>query len=497
MPPGVTLGAVALALTATLTGPAAHAPVVPTTDGLVRGVTTGGQERFLGIPYAAPPVGSLRWQPPRSPARWQGVRDADELGSPCAQNQGFFDPPSASEDCLYLNVLTPKVARDAPVMVWLHGGSLVNGSGGAYDPTKLVRDGVVVVTVNYRLGALGFLAHPAFSNGGPTGDYGLMDQQLALRWVSRNIGHFGGNPHNVTIFGESAGGLSVLSHLASPLSRGLFDRAIVQSGAYELTQKTQSAAEAQGEAFATAAGCPDQSAACLRDLPVETVLAHQSDGYTPNLDGRTLTRSIGDALVTGQFARVPVVNGTNRDEWRLFVAADELRGRPVTAENYVPMIGSLLGVPPQAANAIAAEYPLTAYAAPPLALGAVGTDAIFACPGLTVSRAAAKYVPTYAYEFNDENAPALLPPVSFPQGAAHAAELPYLFDLGAPAGLSPSQEKLASAMRRSWTSFADHATPLWPRFTDGRQLTQSLVPPHPQPETDFAAAHHCSFWAAL
>ena len=506
MSPGTTVRGLGAALVAMATmfatpagaSPATHAPVVATTGGLVRGVTADGNDQFLGIPYAAPPVGALRWRPPQPAAPWPGVRDASEFASACAQPPDPLSQPSVSEDCLYLNVYTPSAspARHRPVMVWIHGGGLTNGSSDLYDPTELVHDGVVVVTINYRLGALGFLAHPALAGapGGPAGNYGLMDQQAALKWVTRNITRFGGDSRNVTIFGESAGGLSVLSHLVSPTARGLFDRAIVQSGAYALELPSLAEAEASGQAFAAAAGCADQSAACLRNLPVATLLANQGS-YVPNVDGRVLTRSIGPALTAGQFARVPVVNGTTHDEWRLFVAIGELQGFPVTAENYVAMIASTLGVPAEVAAAIAAQYPLSAYPSPAVALGAVGTDAVFACPALTVDDAVSRFVPTFAYEFNDENAPSLLPPVSFPTGAAHAAELQYLFRLPVGGALSPEQERLADAMRRGWTTFAASGRPSgWVRYDTRTQRMMSLVPPRPVVETGFAADHKCAFW---
>lgn len=495
-------------MAAMLTGTAAASPglVVATTNGLVRGVATETTHQFLGIPYAAPPVGELRWQPPQRAERWSGVRDASQFGSACAQPPALLNQASTAEDCLYLNVYAPaRRANHNPVMVWFHGGGLTAGSGDLYDPTDLVRDGVVVVTINYRLGALGFLAHPALADspGGPSGNYGLMDQQAALRWVSRNIAGFGGNPGNVTIFGESAGGLSVLSQLVSPGARGLVDRAVVMSGAYALTQPSLADAETAGQTFAAAAGCADQSATCLRGLPVTTLLASQSDGYVPNLDGRVLHRSVGTALDTGQFSRVPIVNGTTLDEWRLFVAASELAGFPVTAGNYVATIAGTLGVPAEVAAAIAEEYPLSAYPSPAVAMGAVGTDAIFACPALTVNNRASRYVPTFGYEFGDRNAPPLLPPTSFPQGAAHGYELKYLFELPVGDPLSPQQEQLADSMRGYWTGFAARGVPRtpgapsWPRFTTATQELLSLVPPRPQVETDFAAVHHCGFWSQL
>src|SRR5947208_9316334 len=242
-------------------------PVVVTTGGAVRGRVVGGVAEFLGIPYAAPPVGPLRWRPPQPASRWTGVRDARSFGPHCAQPPSPFGGGTGSEDCLYLNVFagTPAghVRDPRPVMLWIHGGALTTGESDDYDPSPLVRDGVVVVSINYRLGLFGFLAHPALVSGpgGPSGNYGLMDQQAALRWVQRNIRGFGGDPGDVTVFGESAGGLSTLSQLASPGARGLFQQAIVESGTYQLTQQSLAAAEAAGQAFAAKAGCASTASA--------------------------------------------------------------------------------------------------------------------------------------------------------------------------------------------------------------------------------------------
>ncbi|HEX3194103.1 MAG TPA: carboxylesterase family protein [Streptosporangiaceae bacterium] len=485
--------------------------VVATAGGAVRGQAAAAGKEFLGIPYAAPPVGVLRWQPPRPAAPWHGTRAATAYGPHCPQPSGSFGRASTTEDCLYLNVFTPagSKAQNLPVMVWVHGGSLRTGESDDYNPAGLVRDGVVVVTINYRLGALGFLADSALAShpGGPAGNYGLMDQQAALRWVQHNIRGFGGDPGDVTLFGESAGGLSTLAQLVSPGARGLFQRAIVESGTYQLTQQPLAAAESAGQAFSDKAGCasttaPASTAACLRRLPVSAILADEDPtGYTPDVDGAVLTQPVKTALARGQFNRVPVIIGTNHDEYRLFVAGIQLLGGRVTAANYQTMIASTLGVSPGIADAIAAQYPLSRYPSPPVALGAVGTDAIFACHALTAEQSLARHVPTYAYEFNDENAPELfLPPAGFPYGAAHASELPYLFGQTAiphPAGFSAAQLQLAANMKRDWTNLAKTGIPAagWPKFTATSQRMLSLVPPAPQVETDFAAQHHCAFWA--
>ena len=488
-----------------------RAPVAGTADGAVRGLADGAVDEFLGIPYAAPPVGALRWQPPQPAANWSGVRDATRFAAHCPQSAGSFGQASTSENCLFLNVYTPggrPAGARHPVMVWIHGGALVNGESNDYDPARLVAHGVTVVTINYRLGALGFLAHPALADAnGQSGDYGLMDQQAALRWVQRNIVNFGGDPRDVTVFGESAGGLSTLSQVASPQAKGLFERAIVESGAYDLSQASLASAESAGQAFATKAGCATQTAACLRNLPVATILANQdAAGYTPNINTEVLPESLGTAFATGTFNRVPIVNGTNHDEWRLFVALSELAGNPVTAANYQSMISATLHAPTAVTALIAARYPLSAFASPSVALGAIGTDALFACPALAVDQFVSRFVPTFAYEFNDENAPEdFLPPVSFPYGAAHASEIQYLMVLPTaafPGQFSAGQQRLAATMKEFWTNVAKRgfpsgfAVPPWPKFGATQQM-ESLVPGVPRTETDFASAHNCSFWTSL
>jgi para-nitrobenzyl esterase len=500
------------------------APIVTTTDGAVRGTAEPGGEAFLGLPYAAPPTGNLRWRPPQPPAHWRGVRDGTSFAPSCPQNPSanpFLPPGLMSEDCLYLNVYTPAPHSSdeggRPVLIWIHGGGLTQDGSRNYDPTTLAADGVVVVTINYRLGALGFLAHPALAArpGGPAGNYGLMDQQAALRWVQANIRRFGGNPHNVTIAGESAGGLSVLAQMVSPGARGLFQKAIIQSGAFALNQQPLAAAETAGEAFAAKAGCPDQTAACLRKLPVADLVSSPFVGIPGVVDGQVLTEPIGTALAAGRFARVPVLDGTNHDEERIFVSFGRaisggtnvaIPDQPVTAGNYRSDIAAVLGVPAARAAAIAAEYPLAAYPAPAVAFSALTGDTNFACPALQLDSLTAKRVPTFAYEFNDDAAPLrFTPPLAGPPVATHGSELQYLFELPnapVPGTLNAGQQSLAESMQAAWASFAASGNPAtaavpWPAFGHAdRASVLSLVPPQPQLETDFAARHHCSFWAA-
>jgi para-nitrobenzyl esterase len=316
----------------------------------------------------------------------------------------------------------------------------------------------------------------------------------------------------VTIFGESAGGLSVLSQVVSPGARGLFQRAIVESGAYALKEQPLAQAEQTGAAFAATTGCAKAAgagtAACLRALPVATILADQNaTGYQPDVDGAVLTRPIGAALASGHFNRVPLINGTNHDEWRFFVGLDTLLGQPpVTAANYVTSISNELSVPQAVAQQIAGEYPVSSFPSGPEAIGAAGTDAAFACPALLVDAEASRYVPVHAYEFSDENAPErFLPPLGFPYGAAHASEIQYLLRIASavPGSLNASQRKLAAAMRAYWASLALRGTPngasapFWPAFHRASQRMISLVPPRPRAGRGFSAAHHCAFWASL
>jgi para-nitrobenzyl esterase len=506
-----------LVVYAAIAGQAAFAssehPVIALTDkGLVKGVEDSTMKRFLGIPYAKPPVGDLRWRAPQSNKFWFGIRDATQFASHCPQPASPFGLESATEDCLYLNVYAPNhkgIIRDLfekhPVMVWIHGGALFLGESDDYDPGKLVEnEDVVVVTINYRLGFLGFLAHPSLSaetayNG--SGDYGWMDQQAALKWVRRNIRFFGGDPHNVTIFGESAGGLSTHAQLASPGAAGMFHKAIIESGAYAIGTASLATAEARGMQIATLVGCPDQSAECLRSVPVETLLANQgSAGFTGNVDNKVLTQPIRNALAAGEFNKVPVMEGTNHDEWRLFVSLQhDLVGDPVTPANYVSSI-TALGIP----ASLAALYPLAAYPSPGVALGALGTDAIFACNGRLSVRLLAPQVPTYAYEFNDPNPPMpFLPPVSFPYGDFHAAEIQYVLGVRPNLPTAPftaDQTRLSDAMVSYWGRFArqgnpnSHNTPNWAQYNLATDVFQSLIGPTPTTKADFAADHKCAIF---
>jgi len=500
-------------------------PIALTESGLVIGSTTDGGNEFLGIPYAAPPVGALRWRPPKRYGFFPGfVLEATQFGSACTQPGGI-----GRENCLFLNVYTPQKesgdrrGHGLPVMFWIHGGGLIDGSSTPYNPERLVKKGVIVVTIHYRLGYLGFFAQSAIdAEGHLNGNYGLMDQQFALGWVRRNIASFGGDPDRVTIFGESAGGQSVYAQLASPLAAGMFRGAISESGSYAEFQdyfsnivtlgvgETQgTTAVPSGAAIADSVGCTNQTASCLRAVPASTMVAAEPFPLYPFVDGTLLTQTMSAAFASGEFNHVPVISGTNHDEYRLFVALDrDLVGNPIlTSAEYDSAVATLWG--PALAPPVLALYPFASYPTGGEALGASGTDGAFSCAARIADQSLAKFVPTYTYEFNDENAPpaqsAFGGLLTFPLGAYHSSELQYLFPgidvFGLPVTLSSQQMQLSDAMVRYWTQFAKKGDPnfsgepLWSPYSASTDEFQSLIPPAPVVESNFDSSHQCStFW---
>jgi para-nitrobenzyl esterase len=494
------------------------AAVVRTTGGMVRGVVGPEHRRFEGIPYAAPPVGPLRWQPPQPAVPWPGVRDADKPGPWCVQETG--DGPAVgtltSEDCLTVNVWTPTgaVPERRPVMVWIHGGGFVRGSGDIYHARRLVARGdIVVVTLNYRLGALGFSADPAL---GEAGNYGLADQQAALRWVRDNIANFGGDPAKVTIAGESAGGMSVCDHLAAPDSAGLFRAAIIQSGPCQ-AQVDLATAQQISRDYTASVGCADQATAaeCLRALPAEELaepLWYARFGTDwlggPVTGTRALPVDPGTVFADGAAARVPVLIGTNHDEFTMFVALRYLRtGRELSAADYPGVLADTFGAPDAAA--VLEHYPPERYGdSASLAYAAAATDDIFACLADRIADRLGKSGPAvYAYEFDDRHAPApeMYQQVPFPIGASHSLEVRYLFDVAGGPPLDAAQRRLSDQMIDYWSQFVITGAPKvagqpdWPTVgTDPADAPwMSLRTDGSRVVTDFAAEHQCPFWAAV
>ncbi|MEU3513955.1 carboxylesterase family protein [Streptomyces sp. NPDC006654] len=491
----------------------AATPAAPTTvrtpSGLVRGAAHGGYRTFEDVPYAAPPVGRLRWAPPRPPVPWAGVRDATRPAHACPQPAGEVPGGSTDEDCLHLNVTTPddaSPARPRPVIVWLHGGGLTTGAGSSYDAHRMVTRGdVVVVTVDYRLGALGFLAHDGLPG---SGTFGLADQQAALRWVRAGIGAFGGDAHDVTLAGESAGGYSVCAQLASPAAAGLFDRAIIQSGPctgrperpFAPSAVPLSAARTTGSDFATRAGCGSARdvPVCLRRVPVARLLAAQDTDQHPAFDTPLLPGDPAAAISSGHFRHLPVLLGGNHDEGNGWAAGIIQAGNPVTPATWPDVVSAFFPAPGQA-EAIVRAYPVHATDGGPV-FGAVIGDADFACPTERTDRLLAAHVPVWRYEFADEHAPPLTPGTPpFPLGAPHASELPYLFDLGGrPRDLTAAQHRLADTMIDYWTRFARTADPNGPSSPHWPQGTSlSLSPDHVTPDRTTGLRHHCAFWDTL
>jgi para-nitrobenzyl esterase len=464
--------AIATILTATVatSGAArAAAPLDPTVariaSGALQGVKDNDVISFKGIPYAAPPIGDLRWRAPQPVKPWSDARPAKDFGAICqqtfnARDNGVGALPM-SEDCLTLNVYSPVAAKKAPVMVWIHGGGFVNGSGtaGLYDGSALARQGVVVVTLNYRLGRFGFFAHPALSaeaKGAAVGNYGLMDMIAALKWVQTNIGKFGGDPKEVTIFGESAGGIAVNALMVCEAAKGLFVRAITESGVGREPTPTLSDAEETGRQFAAAAGLTDADAADLRKLTPEQLLKFEpGKGMLVALivDGQVLSAGPLGGFTKGNEAKVPWVVGWNSLEI------------PVPAGGLDKALESNPIIPPAAKRAqVESSYTdQSAYAAH------VVSDMVFAEPALNLARLHASHgQPTWVYQFSvvSSGMRAML------KGAPHASERQYVFMTlkTSPWPTDDNDATQAKTMSAYWTEFAKTGNPngaarvRWPAF---------------------------------
>ncbi|CAM5669737.1 carboxylesterase/lipase family protein [Streptomyces narbonensis] len=491
-------------------GVTAARPVVATDQGRLAGRADGRAEEFLGVPYAAPPVADLRFRPPRQPGRWAGTREATRPAPACVQflPVGLSDPEYVSEDCLYLDVYRPRHSRPGdrlPVLFWIHGGAFLIGTGTQFGGRTMADlTGSVVVSVNYRLGQLGYLAAPELTrqNALGSGSYGLMDQIAALEWTRDNIAAFGGNPENITLWGQSAGSASVCAALSSPRAAGLFSRAVLQSGPCSLMRAPGSAqaAEAAGD-FASAAGCaePATRAACLRTVPAADLVAAGRSRPTagPAFGDRLLPAQPYEAIASGRWNKVPVLIGSTKAEAKFFVAGSDPY---LTAQEYTDRIDALYG---PAAQEVLARYPVAGHPTPFDALSAVLTDSTFACATLSTARAFAEQVPTYVYEFDDPRSPALLgaQPPGVDMANAHSAELAYVHDFGlTDRPLTAAQTAFADDMKRRWGAFARTGdphlagAPRWPR-TLGRYTVLTLAPEGTRTSTNFAADHRCDFWS--
>lgn len=513
--------------------PPADPTLVQTQQGAVKGIAANGIQQFLGIPYAASPIGALRWRPPAAAPMRSSTLLALQPGPVCLQaGPPPTFTPTGSEDCLFLNIFRPDAVSSTlrPVIVAIHGGGFVVGSSAFADGSSLAsKNNVIVVSINYRLSALGFLAHPALTSEDlvtpASGNYGLMDQNAALTWVSQNIAAFGGDPANVTITGSSAGGLSVFTHMASSMSAGLFAKAAPQSGGFSRVQATLSQAEAAGVAFAApwncnGAGTNSQVAACLRALPATTTLVGSLPlpqagtgnlaAWLPIVDGKYLTTSTSAAFSSGTFSRVPLMTGFTDDEGTFFVSA-AFGQSPITDTTYQPVgIQGYLGLPDPVG--VASRYPTASYASTNQALARVYGDYRVTCGILQDSDSIASALSSsdrvYVYQFGEKTpyqdttslASRLPPNSTITYGAFHSSDVPYWFDQmrTSPTAL---QLQLAQSMSNALASFARSGNPntagvfpQWQPYSASQRNVFNMSHSALNASFDAYGAHQCGYW---
>ncbi|ROM50793.1 carboxylesterase/lipase family protein [Pseudomonas rhodesiae] len=489
---------------------------VETNKGLVVGVKSENIIEFKGIPFAEPPVGQLRWMPPKDMSAWDKPLIADKFHDVCATNLslGGFALTSKTEDCLYLNVFTPpklhKVSAKLPVMVWIHGGGLGTGSGNDYDATRLVAKNVIVVTMNYRVGVFGFFSHPAINaEDHPNVNYGIMDQQAVLRWVHQNIDRFGGDPGNVTLFGQSAGGHSVLAQIVSPTANNLFQKAIVSSGSYSLIQPSVEESSALGEQIAVNVGCGaltgKEAAACLRGLPSDMLLEKLPTNFVSDqvtTDGSIIPLQFSDAFKEGRFNRVTIINGFNSNEGTFFAALSMLKtGRPINYQDYLIGLKVFLGAN-IGEKLFAVANPLRNSKDLGVEFASFFGRAKFICPTPIISSWLSKYVPVYEYEFADMTAPSFLPAISLSYKASHTSEIQYIFKgfhgaSGKVSELNKDQLNLSSRMVDYWVNFSrtgnpnDQNTNTWVPFDSKDESTMLFSTIHSRMITNVSEKYEC------
>jgi para-nitrobenzyl esterase len=486
-----------------MTGWARAEPTATTETGTLRGVSLDGVQRFLGVPYAAPPVGALRWAPPQPATGWTGERDASRAGARCPQAAQGAIPRSEIEDCLTLNVYRPAAPATQPraVFLYVHGGGATNGAGIDHDGSALAERGdIVVVTINYRLGALGFLNHPALTGAdGQAGNYALLDIEAALRWTARNIAAFGGDPAKVTIGGESAGGTVLCPLLASPSAKGLFRAAIISS--YDCLHDVDTWAPSQVRGLTVAARVNCADAACLRALPAGR-LVDISGFAAPHVGGPGAIDAVAfDRIARGDWNPVPVLLGANLDEGR--IAGPGYLGFDEAA--YAAWLRKL--VPEAFAREIEKAYPAKGPAAD--AVSAVMTDSgmrgFGGCTSLALAHAMSDAAPVYYYQFEDPAPPFDLRADGFRFGAAHSSELSYLWPGGAfaerTARLTQDQRPLSDRMIAYWSAFVRDGAPGggWPKMKGKGGSFLGLRPgaaDKVRTTADFDREHNCALWSS-
>lgn len=480
---------------------AADSLMVRTRQGNVHGkmINDGKTRAFLGIPFAAPPVGDLRWKAPQPPTRWSGVRDATSYAARCAQwpiwADYIFQDAGPSEDCLYLDVYTPAQARPAhslPVMVWIHGGAYVAGGSSEprYSNSPLVDRGVVLVNINYRMGVFGFLASEDLrrEGGGAAGNYGLLDMVAALQWVQADIARFGGDPSNVTIFGESAGSFAVSTLMASPLAQGLFQKVIGESGAPfggVLSVDPVEVRAHRDQAWVDSLGV--KSLAELRSLStsqlIDAARKKGTIGFTPVIDGRLLTEAVPKTYAAGKQAHVPLLAGWNRDERAGTLSKD------MTAEKWKAFASEHYGAQ---ADEFLAAFPGKTDAEAVASADAYTTDQFIAFGTWLWIEAQAKTgaVPVYRYHFELPAPPSEMHPEG--KYAWHSDDLEYVFgtlDVRRGSVWRPEDRKLTEEMMDYWTNFAKTGDPNgpglpeWPRYDKTGAVIHLDRETHASPDT--------------
>lgn len=523
----VTLLCLGMFAAAAATAHAQSNPTVRVGNGELMGITQGGVHQYRGIPYAQPPVGALRWVAPQPIAGWSGQRDATTFGAACPQTPApFADTSGNSEDCLSLNVYVPTgvATGPRPVLMWIHGSGTVLGSGRQYDASQLAQAlQAVVVTMNYRLGALGWLWTSGMQSEGKGHNFALQDQQAAMRWVQQHIASFNGDPRRVTLSGESIGATSVSLHLVSPAAAGLFQRAIMVSGVEPPGLPTAAKAIEKGDAFAGRLNCPagPSQMHCLRAKPVADILkvsptyadiGKEGIYWRSFVDGQVVAGDVLPLLSDGKFNRVPVMVGATRDEGRGFTTLSfHLDGTAMTQDEYVEATGKWIN--PSAQPLLTGLlYRSASLGGPALAFSQVVTDT-FACLNSELSRKSASHVPVYLYEFADRSVAEFVPDPFMDSGAYHGSDVPFLFrtplgDTSLEFPMTQAQVVLSDQMRRYWKRFVEtgnpnaassSADPAWPKFSALSRPVMTWVPDgsHLQEWGAFQRAHQCSIWSLL
>ncbi|MFM0433752.1 carboxylesterase family protein [Paraburkholderia aspalathi] len=499
---------------------AADPLIVKTAQGPVSGVKNGDVISFLGMPYAQAPVGSLRWRPTQAPSVRTTAFNATAYGKACPQTTVNNNIAAAdmSEDCLFINVQKPASAPATgklPVLVYIHGGAFTLGSGAQVDGSTIATTGnIIYVSFNYRLGALGYLANKALqasTQDSNLGNFAVMDQQAALRWIQQNISAFGGDPTNVTVWGLSAGSTSTFTLLESPLSKGLFAKAAMESGAGgPYSNLSPAAAEAQGGLLVTALGCDQSSdvAACLRSQSADALVAAQgSSRWRPTVDGSVVTQVPADAFAAGTFNQVPVMIGGVYDEGTIFVPTN------LTAAQYAPAIKSLAPAGFDTTGILAA-YPLSSYAVPSQGYARAMGDAIYSCSNRSRRDDLSSWVPVYGWEYTDPSLSFPANPTSFYLGTSHGSDALFWFGpadtpttnpvtgVAGPIPV-PAMQALGVQMKKYLVNFVrvgnpngsvtDPSLPQWPRYTGpNNRAVLELTTPSITLDTTFDTDHKCN-----